>query len=156
MVKLSDEMATGEHTPEPWHWRRGASPSDGEYDYGIGAAINEHNHCIAETFGRVDTNVRPDAEANARRIVACVNACRGIETADLVQDVPPDSPAGIARKAVKRADAAEGALKKISRGRPDNGRPLGGEFTRQLARKVLTDAGVGWALKMEPGDEGEG
>ena len=139
MVKLSDEMATGEHLELRFH---GAMPKWAKV---VGLKIK----AVPKSEGG---GLAVDRE-QAERLVACWDACRGIETADLVQDVPPDSPAGIARKAVKRADAAEGALKKISRGRPDNGRPLGGEFTRQLARKVLTDAGVGWSRL---GDEGEG
>lgn len=36
------------------------------------------------------------------------------------------------------------ALRTIAGGRHDNGRPLGAELSRQVARKALTDLGVGW------------
>jgi hypothetical protein len=43
------------------------------------------------------------------------------------------------------------ALSKIARGRPDNGRPLPAETSRQLARGVITSLGMDWGnvLKVE-------
>ena len=35
-------------------------------------------------------------------------------------------------------------LKQIARGRPDNGRPFGGEKARQLAREALVAADIDW------------
>ena len=58
------------HTKGPWQVRRAGSPTDGEYDYGIGAVIGDKSYCIAEAFGRVGPNVRPDAAANAALIAA--------------------------------------------------------------------------------------
>lgn len=43
------------------------------------------------------------------------------------------------------------ALSKIARGRPDNGRPLAAEYSRQLAREVISGLGMDWehVLKVE-------
>ena len=38
------------------------------------------------------------------------------------------------------------ALAEIARGRPDCGRPLGGEKSRQIARQALTERGHNWSL----------
>lgn len=43
--------------------RRSARPADGEWDF---ALLDSEGEIIAETFGRVDTNKRRPAEANAR------------------------------------------------------------------------------------------
>ena len=132
MVKLSDEM--GEHTQEPWRISR--------------------NNDVVDPWGSPVGLYRPH---NMPRIVACVNACRGVETADLVQDVPPDSPAGIARKAVKRADAAEALLWRI--------RSLYGagadpekwdENEVDLHDEIRTFLDARAAPPVKPGDEGEG
>ena len=56
-----------EHTPEPWATN--------------GTRIeSEHSHGWANDGWIIAGLEGPDAEANARRIVACVNACAGIET----------------------------------------------------------------------------
>lgn len=72
------------HAPEPWHvYDRGIgfevhfgpAPEDGEHWWHASAdrpsgECHELNDGFRETMG----------EANARRIVACVNACAGVET----------------------------------------------------------------------------
>lgn len=68
------------HTPGPWEIRRALTPEDGEYNFGIGAAIDGRKHCIAEAFGRVDTNVTPNAQANARLIAAAPDIFKALET----------------------------------------------------------------------------
>lgn len=71
-------MTAQKHTPEPWH-----AP-------GIGEVCDESGRCIGIMIdcNPVEEELRPDPEleegdANARRIVACVNACAGIDTAHL-------------------------------------------------------------------------
>lgn len=59
---------TQEHTPEPW--KIGA--------YGMVVARGEHGGIVIADVPRTDGD--PAAEANARRIVACVNAFAGIST----------------------------------------------------------------------------
>lgn len=68
------EAKTGERTAGPWTIRRSKYPTDGEYDYAIEATIDGEKFVIAEAFGRVATNVRTPAEANAAYIV---QACNG-------------------------------------------------------------------------------
>ncbi len=58
-----------DHTPEPW--RIGTPPPNGEQTIG-----NEKGLMVAVAT----TGHGVSAEANARRIVACVNACAGIST----------------------------------------------------------------------------
>ena len=59
------------HTPEPWKLSK-----DYYYDRFIHGAYGET---------RIATGVGEQHEENAKRIVACVNACAGVTTADLVQ-----------------------------------------------------------------------
>jgi hypothetical protein len=58
-------MSEIKHTPDPWRTT--------ELDRVIADTIQKVNddYFIADCFG-------PDAKANARRIVACVNACAGL------------------------------------------------------------------------------
>lgn len=62
-----------DHTPEPW------AIYEGESVHGVLDSTGRH---LAEMWLRKDW----DSLANARRIVACVNACRGIET-DLIEQM---------------------------------------------------------------------
>lgn len=70
-----------EHTPTPWH-----AP-------GIGEICDQSGRVIAICIdcNPVEEALRPDpaldeAEANARRIVACINACAGLDT-DYLENV---------------------------------------------------------------------
>lgn len=63
------------HTPEPWAIRR---TWDGKPVLDIEGPLPDHCHEIAR-LPIFTTRV----EANARRIVACVNACAGISTEDI-------------------------------------------------------------------------
>ena len=59
------------HTPEPWHVRH---PEPGAW------------HIVDDPEAPATIAILPakaESEANARRIVAAVNACAGIATADL-------------------------------------------------------------------------
>lgn len=71
------------HTPEPW----AVDPSDqreicpaADMQFGIASACNVDP---SETPGKWFFG--PQSQANARRIVACVNICEGISTEDLEQ-----------------------------------------------------------------------
>ena len=103
----------GEHTPEPWF----INADNGTHVIRAGGdkAVTFASH---STFA---ANPKEGA-ANARRIVACVNACAGIET-DILEKI--DDNAGILRaadtvaseitkrlQAEARADAAEALLKR--------------------------------------------
>lgn len=68
-------MSEATHTAEPWQWKTiGLHPRKA-------FIFDRETRFIAETDD-ADMNTR-DANANARRIVACVNACRSITTAAL-------------------------------------------------------------------------
>ncbi|WP_110970820.1 hypothetical protein [Pseudomonas huaxiensis] len=71
------------HTPEPWsvdpNDQREISPAD-DMRFGIASACNVDPR---ETPGKWFFG--PRSQANARRIVACVNACAGIDTGGLEQ-----------------------------------------------------------------------
>ena len=60
------------HSPEPWV--RGTD----------GLICDANGEYICDTCG---TSL-PEGEENQKRIVACVNACAGIPTADLLDHVP--------------------------------------------------------------------
>ena len=66
-----------DHTPEPW--RIGTPPPNGEQTIG-----NEKGLMVAVAT----TGHGVSAEANARRIVACVNACAGIPDEQLYDQEP--------------------------------------------------------------------
>lgn len=69
------------HTPEPWACTK-AGPVMNGYSQGDAICSIEHNTLIAGCFS--DVRGGPEvAEYNARRIVACVNACQGVDTAAL-------------------------------------------------------------------------
>ena len=105
---------TSEHTPEPWKVFKSA---DGTKLLGVGSA--ETAMGITDYKGGIWAN-EDEGIANARRIVACVNACAGIGT-DILEKV--DDNGGILRaadtvaseitkrlQAEARADAAEALL----------------------------------------------
>lgn len=69
------------HTPEPWACTK-AGPVMNGYSQGDAICSIEHNTLIAGCFS--DVRGGPEvAEYNARRIVACVNACSGLPTEEL-------------------------------------------------------------------------
>ena len=68
---------TSEHTPEPWKVFKSA---DGTKLLGVGSA--ETAEGITDYRGGIWAS-EDEGLANARRIVACVNACAGIKTRDL-------------------------------------------------------------------------
>ena len=96
----------GEHTKEPWEWEQHMR-GDGQPEQGWeirGDSENEVEGFVADLYAKED----------ARRIVACVNACKGIATETLeglhgVVDVHESALAFAEERA--RADASEAALK---------------------------------------------
>lgn len=67
-------MTASNHTKEPW-----AAYKDGKRE------MNNVNHFIKSLAGDL-VSYGHLSEDDARRIVACVNACRGISNADLEMD----------------------------------------------------------------------
>lgn len=59
------------HTAEPWHLGNGFLAIYDQYGWGV-AGVTKHPR-----------QVSGERTANARRIVACVNACRGLSTDEL-------------------------------------------------------------------------
>lgn len=94
-----------EHTPTPWKVNTNA-------EYAFAATITDENGgvLIAKTSG-LDTfhdNQNCDEEnANARRIVACVNACDGISTEML------EIGNGIWRKSIEQAEKTDAEFRAL-------------------------------------------
>lgn len=65
------------HTPEPWTYKEDCD-SRGNY-----VGFGPRNNFVGETHISVNNLGTVQALANAHRIVACVNACKGIPTEDL-------------------------------------------------------------------------
>ena len=133
MVKLSGEM--GEHTQEPWRISR--------------------NNDVVDPWGSPVGLYRPH---NMPRIVACVNACRGVTTETLVK-YGTEFPEVVADDITdrKRADAAEALLWRI--------RSLYGagadpekwdENEVDLHDEIRTFLAKTAPAPVKPGDEGEG
>jgi len=75
-----------EHTKEPWRVGDGKKP----FYAWAGQIVAEHNFDGSEfILASCNQNHEDEALANARRIVACVNSCRGIQTELLEQDKGP-------------------------------------------------------------------
>lgn len=62
---------TTQHTPEPWHVGR-------KLAIGVYGPDDDSVIAMCDSMGEAASD-----KANARRIVACVNACAGIDTAQL-------------------------------------------------------------------------
>jgi len=87
------------HTPTPWTFDRAKFPTDGEYDYAITAVIDGKRRCIAEVFGRVGEDVRPDAGTTAAFLVEAVNSYEALE--DLASNVSGLDEAYLANADIK-------------------------------------------------------
>lgn len=66
------------------------------------------------------------------------------EDAKLMREIGHTAEAKNCEHAADQIDKYQDALAEIAKGRTDCGRPLGGEVARQLARKILTEQGLGW------------
>jgi hypothetical protein len=73
-------MEKAKHTPEPWRYD-GIPWKEGENIYGTFDIHAENKKWIGDTkpYGGENFTGIEEAEANAQRIVQCVNACKGIE-----------------------------------------------------------------------------
>ena len=82
-----------DHTKEPWSYRRADgidSPSSEDYKI-----FSDDGALVAETFELIGKHRATDQHANARRIVACVNACAGIPDEKLESWLsPPEGQLG--------------------------------------------------------------
>jgi hypothetical protein len=78
------EVTMSEHTREPWEWSwaNWCGEIEGYYAYIAGDPSEDEEGTSHTGVCRVEGNAtsRDVTEANARRIVACVNACRAIPT----------------------------------------------------------------------------
>lgn len=84
----------GEHTKEPWAWKAYSNDIEGG-EHGYTEIMSPEVECGPWCYGgRVSLNISDEDKA---RIVACVNACAGIPTADLAQ---PVYPAAVVRRLV--------------------------------------------------------
>lgn len=78
--------ARQQHTPEPWKIESvAAAMSTNQRDYLITYSDGELRSHIARLFDNSLCSEHGTTEANARRIVACVNFCAGIETDQLTE-----------------------------------------------------------------------
>jgi len=68
-----------EHTPEPWRIGDSKEPIWAWR----GQILGKHEDGTDFILGSMNQNYEERAIADARRIVACINACRGIETPEL-------------------------------------------------------------------------
>lgn len=87
----------------PYRVKRAKAPSDGEYDYAIGADIGGTIYAIAEVFGRVGDDVRPDAKATAHLIAAAPDMYEALKA---VQDYIADDDESSADNVADMIDAA--------------------------------------------------
>jgi len=97
-------MSDTKHTPEPWkidehenhffimrRWGGGVEPGNSSV---FGSAYGAHIGSL-EFVGDTAVPTRKQAEANARRIVACVNACKGM--------ADPENEIAVLRAAAEKA-----------------------------------------------------
>jgi hypothetical protein len=109
----------------PWTFERAKFPTDGEFDYAIAATIDGKKCVIAEVFGRVAVNTRPDAQATASRIVGVVNLHDtlvsalewvkvDLEAARVYAEHHEKQPALGIRQSLQKVDAALAAAKAVS------------------------------------------
>lgn len=118
-------MSENKHTPEPW----AIDPDDRPNMHWNNHIVSEANPNIAICFMAHDgTEQNERGEANARRVVACVNACAGIPTEALESGEARsvrDELATIA-ELEKQRDELLAELKSISKITGDAGFNIGG------------------------------
>lgn len=116
-----------EHTPEPWTIHT-QSPTF------IRANGGRKHVGNADSMGDQETN-----EANARRIVACVNACAGITTADI--ENMPGTLADLVRLYVSTSNESDDLLAAlhVSRARIQIDRDSLFDCHKNLATETVTD-----------------
>lgn len=88
------------HTAEPWQYRRNQ------------LFVNDHEgQCV---IGECNTNFPELSIANARRIAACVNACAGISTENLEDNLPVKELADRYNAVLKQRDMLLETIEKIA------------------------------------------
>jgi hypothetical protein len=78
------------HTKEPWRVGKLSHPRDYEKVRETAGLLDivVDTETVPYVLASCNLNFPEDAKANARRIVACVNACAGISTENLEQNKP--------------------------------------------------------------------
>lgn len=71
----------GKWTKGPYSVKSALVPNDGEYDWAVGAEINGTTYCIAEVFGRVAGDIRPNAQATATLFAAALDLYEALNAA---------------------------------------------------------------------------
>lgn len=99
-----------EHTQEPW------KVDDNEFT-AIGNVVDSNNEQVCQTSERKDSiGVKKQLEkraANARRIVACVNFCKGLSTENMENDTLEDSLKEVFERVRTERDKYKSALLSI-------------------------------------------
>lgn len=97
------------HTPEPWSVAEESFDNDGIHESVIRGLDGRAAIAVTLEFGANNPGMR---EANARRIVACVNACEGISTELL--ECPGGNVAKVAGRLMKQRDNLLAVLTEIA------------------------------------------
>lgn len=121
-----------QHMKEPWAIDPDTR-SGMEWNNHIVSA--DHPHIRICFMAHDGTNENTRGEANARRIVACVNACAGIDSEYLKS---PDNLATYAKRMAIHRDVLQAALKEISNTALCH--PYSGVTCGEIARKALAKA----------------
>ena len=112
----------------------------------------------APTLGRLDGG------GPARLPATHVSACRAgpfVTQGSLMDSILPEAKGHafiterdqlVATQLIEEIERLRAALSEIARGRTDNGRALGGETARQIARQAMTDMGHSWSDSVPPGE----
>ena len=100
------------HTKEPWRIGRFAGPASYEVvRETVGATdIVVDTETGVYVLAQCNNNFPEDAKANARRIVACVNACAGISTENLEDNIPVKELALRYNETIRQRDELLAAL----------------------------------------------
>ena len=91
------------HTKAPWMF-------DGKVVY----ALNKKGVNVFSAFVQDGETDEDELKANARRIVACVNACEGISTENLEDNLPVKDLARQYSEAIRQRDELLAALEKAA------------------------------------------
>lgn len=121
-----------EHTPEPWHVKCEKFKS-GHYNPNAWPRLFAGDSEICGSDGFFSESLKQD-KANAQRIVACVNACKGIDNKTLTR-------AGVVQRGelgdvVRQRDILLEALKKYAEQEESGG------FYQSAAHKAIESAFV--------------
>lgn len=113
------------HTAEPWHvGQHGLSIYD-QYGWGV-AGVTKHPH-----------QVSGERTANARRIVACVNACRGLSTDELEKHGLVSAVGTELIELEKQREQLLAALEQIARYPATRSDEMSMESARDIARAAI-------------------